>query len=751
MCCNLFFPCVLLAVVGFDDAKDNAPSADKPNPAASASEREAKEEKPLTLQEAFTEAQKLLQKNDLAGVVKTLERALPNNGQDANLLMTLAQFSSRLASADPQKRDDPSYRKAGEYLRRALKANPALAGNPGVRNLAGPIYYNEACALALDNMAEQALKSLSEAIEFGYKDLAGMDNDPYLKSVRALAGYADFKTKAAETLRAQAEATRLRLKKEVEDLFAQNEPFDFDFELTDTDGKPIALADFSGKVLIVDVWGTWCPPCRMEIPHFVALQKELGDAGLVIVGLNRENAPSQEQAVKLVQDFRKDNGMNYRCALVADDTLTQIPEFRAFPTTMFIDRTGAVRAKLVGYTDYEKLDVIVRTLLDEKVDPTAKKKTRLTFGMPGFVRKSLWPVAEQGGWQPHLWGTAFSPDGRSYVTFGDTGPRGVVRLWDLTSGKPLQDFRTDKDVWFSNAAFLPNGEQLATAYTSDKNIYLWDVATGKIVRELKGHTADGVMVAVSHDGHRLISTGKDNTLRLWDIADGKDLWTQDVSGEEIARVVFSPDDRLILTSGADGVLRVREQKTGTIAAKLEGHTKPCAGDFSPDSNRVLSWGDDGQIRLWQVSNSKTLQAFEGRPESVRQAWLLEDGRQVLTWGKDLVFRVWDTATGKKVKEITLSDVVPPGWSEATLSPDGHRLLVINSDGADVRLVDLTSGAELLRSQRGKLPKARGFAFSPDGRYVAAGSFRTGVYLVELPVSAEQAALEPPTPPTKRKP
>ncbi|HEV3344249.1 MAG TPA: redoxin domain-containing protein [Pirellulales bacterium] len=724
MSCGLFSLCVLLAM------------GDPSQPAA---EPEAKQEKTLTTQEAFAEAQKLLQKNDLAGVVQVLERALPGNAQDVNLLLTLAQFSSRLAAADPQKPDYARHRKAADYMRRALKANPGFAAIPGVRNLAGPMYYNEACGLALDNQADKALQVLSEAIEFGYKDLAQMEADADLKSVRELPSYAEFKTKTEETLRKQAEEARARLVEDVEKLFAENEPFDFDFELTDTDGQPIKLADFAGKVLIVDVWGTWCPPCRMEIPHFVALQKKLEEAGLVIVGLNSERAPSQEQAAQMVQDFRKENGMNYRCALVDSETLSQIPDFRAYPTTMFIDRNGEVRGKVVGYQDYDKLEIIVGKLLDEKLDGPPKKKTRLTFGMPGFVRKTPWPVAEQGGVQAHVWVTAFSPDGRTYLVGGDSGPRGIVRLFDLESGKAIQEFRTDKDVWFANASFLPDGQQLVTAYSNDKNVYLWEVATGKLVREFEGHTANGVLAAVSHDGRRIASSGKDDSLRLWDVTTGRDIWTQDVPGQEISRLAFSPDDRLILTSGGDRVLRVRDLKTGAVVATLAGHAAACAGDFSPDGKQVLSWGDDGQIRLWDLGTAKTLRSFEGRPESVRHAWHLDQGRQILTWGKDLTFRVWDAASGRKLREIAVPEMAPPGWNEAVVSPDGERLLVVNSDGADVRLVDLVSGQQLYRSTKGKLLRARGFSFSPDGRHAVSGSFRNGTFLVELPAAQEQRA------------
>jgi thiol-disulfide isomerase/thioredoxin len=322
----------------------------------------------LTIQEAFAEARKLSQQQDLPGVLKVLERALPGNPDDVNLLMSLAQLSFNLGSIDRANPDYAKYLKAGEYFRRAVKANPAVVANPAARSLGSLICYNEACSLSLDNKAEQAMKSLEEAFSLGYSKIEDVEKDKDLEPVRALPGYAEFKTKTEEMIREQAELARIQSEKEIDELLANNKPFDFNFELTDTDAKPIAKADFAGKVLIVDVWGTWCPPCRMEIPHFVKLQKTYEEAGLVIVGLNRENVADPEAAVKLIQDFREQNEMNYRCALINEETLPQIPEFRGFPTTMFFDRSGKVRAKIVGYHDYDKLELIVRKLLEEKID-----------------------------------------------------------------------------------------------------------------------------------------------------------------------------------------------------------------------------------------------------------------------------------------------------------------------------------------------------------------------------------------------
>ena len=748
--------CLLMAISGggvatycrASGAGDSEPAGglavcdDTAKTAQGAKDPPAQPKRKMTTQEAFSEAGKYFQKNDIAGAVKVLEEALPDNSEDVNLLFLLSQLTSNLAMSQRPKPDYGLYRKSADYIRRGLKANPAFAQNPAIRKLAGPIYFNEARALAIDNQADQSLKRLREAVEHGFHDLAQMDRDADLKTVRALGGYAAFRAKAEEIQRAE-------LDKEVAAIFAQNKPFVFDFELTDTDEKSIALADFAGKVVIVDVWGTWCPPCRMEVPHFVALQKKFADAGLVIVGLNSEGRPEKQQAVKQVKDFQKANNMNYRCALVGDFTLEDIPEFTGFPTTIFVDRNGKVRAKVVGYHEYAVLESIVQKLLAEKAERTAggdsKPKLRLAYGTPGFVRRTSWPVPEQGGVQGHFWLASFSPDGQTYVIAGDSGPRGDVHLWDAATGKLLHELHTGRDSWYSNAKFLPDGKQLVTAYFADKDLYLWDVASGKLVRKFEGHTVDDVTAYVSHDGRHLISTGKDETLRLWDVTRSQPVWTLEVPGEQITGVAFSPDDRSILTGGRDQNLRIRDLATGNVVKKLEGHTAPCSGDFEPDGKHVVSWAEDGSVRLWDADTAKMLHSFHGRAikGGARTAWPLDDGRQILTWDERSAFQVWDASTGQKIREINVGDTDAPGWSEATLSPDGRRLLVGSMDAADVRLFDLASGKEIFRTEKGKVRHGRGFAFSPDGRHVAAGSFRSGVYLLSVPVSPVDGARQTP--------
>jgi len=137
-------------------------------------------------------------------------------------------------------------------------------------------------------------------------------------------------------------------------------------------GKKLEPKDLEGKVVIIDIWGTWCPPCRMEVPYFIKLQKTYGQQGLQIVGLTYERQPSPDAARKGVEKFGKEQGVNYPLVMVEEDLhalLSVLYGLRSYPTTYFFGRDGSVKHRLEGLHPYESLEAKVRPLLAEKAPP----------------------------------------------------------------------------------------------------------------------------------------------------------------------------------------------------------------------------------------------------------------------------------------------------------------------------------------------------------------------------------------------
>ena len=228
--------------------------------------------------------------------------------------------------------------------------------------------YNYACALSLTGKKPEAIKAFARSVELGFWDWKHIDEDSDLDPIRK---EDDFK-KAIETgkvaQKAQQEKDSKEAGEKTKKALAAAPLFDFDFDVKTTDGKTLKLKDLKGKVVIVDVWGTWCPPCRAEIPHFVKLYDTFKEKGLEIVGLAWER--DQDEAANLVKAFAEKTGIKYPLSILEQESelLKKIPEFGAFPTTLFIDREGKVRMKEVGLREYGVLEGITKTLLEAKAD-----------------------------------------------------------------------------------------------------------------------------------------------------------------------------------------------------------------------------------------------------------------------------------------------------------------------------------------------------------------------------------------------
>ncbi len=140
--------------------------------------------------------------------------------------------------------------------------------------------------------------------------------------------------------------TILRIQKFEEPLVAP------DFTLKDLKGNQVALKNFKGRVVFLNFWATWCPPCRREMPAMERLYKKLKDRGLVILAVD------MQESEKLVKAFMSEFSLSFPALLDRNGDISFLYGMRGLPTTYIIDREGKIVGKAVGPRDWSSQESI---------------------------------------------------------------------------------------------------------------------------------------------------------------------------------------------------------------------------------------------------------------------------------------------------------------------------------------------------------------------------------------------------------
>ncbi|MDP1715718.1 MAG: TlpA disulfide reductase family protein [Anaerolineales bacterium] len=117
-----------------------------------------------------------------------------------------------------------------------------------------------------------------------------------------------------------------------------------DFTLDNLQGEKVTLSDLRGKIVVINLWATWCPPCRAEMPALENAYEQYKDSGLVVLGLNVTNQDSESEVPRFVEEF----GLTFPILLDRDGSVSALYELRGLPTTFFVNRAGIIRTVVVG-------------------------------------------------------------------------------------------------------------------------------------------------------------------------------------------------------------------------------------------------------------------------------------------------------------------------------------------------------------------------------------------------------------------
>lgn len=319
----------------------------------------------------------------------------------------------------------------------------------------------------------------------------------------------------------------------------------------------------------------------------------------------------------------------------------------------------------------------------------------------------------------------FSPDGKNLASFSEDN---TIRVWDSSTGYVIRKITIPSDKFYPyyTSCFSPDGRTLASG--NDEGIYLWDTATGTIIREFRDYNYQRLrfIIRFSPDGKNLLSFFKDSIL-IWDSTSGGFMLGTQMPFEKNynnAVQCDSPNHETFASNYSsfysndlrydNSTIYLVQNATQNRPQRFFGHTDRVNSiNFSPDGKILVSGSSDKTIRLWDTATGETIRTLPVNAV-VYSVQFSPDGKSLTSLSQDGI-KIWNMKTMMLISEYELP-------LSLSLSPNG-KIQASKSDtyGSNNIILSDTAFGRKLRELVGHTKEVNSICFSPDGKTLASGS------------------------------
>ena len=131
------------------------------------------------------------------------------------------------------------------------------------------------------------------------------------------------------------------------------------FTLQDLDGNSVSLSDYQGKVVLINFWAHWCPPCIREIPDMIRLREDYKDKNFEVLGVVVPTRYNESRVRRMVSNFK----MTYPVLIGTEESLAQFGTINSIPRTFILDTKGEIREDILGASDYAMFEQMIKKYL----------------------------------------------------------------------------------------------------------------------------------------------------------------------------------------------------------------------------------------------------------------------------------------------------------------------------------------------------------------------------------------------------